>query len=45
MSSNDGKSWLAFDHADVIGSISNGQRHSIDMKFDTVDDHSFLQRR
>jgi len=37
--------WLTFDHTDVIGAVSNGQRDSVDVDFDTADNHRFLQRR
>ena len=42
---NNNKLRLAFDHTDVISSISNGQRHGVNMNFNTVDNHGFLERR
>ena len=34
-----------FDHADVVGAVSDGERDALAMSFDEVDDERLLQRR
>ncbi len=36
---------LTFDHADVVGSVPDGERDALLVPFDEVNDERFLKRR
>jgi len=40
-----GKDVVTFDHADVVGAVSDGQRDALAVSLDEVDDERLLKRR